>query len=251
LNRKASHSAKKKGSRLKPISWIAGVTLLAGLAVIAGIYFEQNTRISGVEFKGNFFTTDEELFNRIESPIGTLADSVDYSEMFISLKSLPYVKDLSLSMSIRGRLSFNVHEYEPLALLVDGSNRIYVTDGGLKLPLIPEKIKDVPLVYGFPVQPQSDTLNSNSWKQIEEFLTEARQRNISWVTISEVAWNEREGVVALTHENGVKLVFGHEMFNERLNHWEVFYTEVVSRKGIRSFSSIDLRFRNQIVTHES
>lgn len=241
----------KKSAPLKAMSWIAGVTLLAGLAVIAGIYFEQNTRVAGVEFTGNFFTDSEELFDRIESPVGMLADSVNYSEMFSALNALPYVSGVNLSMTMRGRLSFDIKEHEPLALLVNGSDRSYVAAGGIKLPLIPGKIKDVPLLYGFPAEFQNDTLKSDSWKQAEEFLTAAKKKEVSWNTISEIAWNEQEGIVALSHENGVKLVFGHQQFEQRLKHWEVFYSEVVSRKGIRSFRSIDLRFRNQIVTHES
>lgn len=248
MSPKKSHSIPKK---MKAISWTAGVILLAGLAVIAGIYFEQNTRISSVEFHGNVFTTDEELLGAFESPVGQLADSVSFSDMFQGMKALPYVDDVNVRMNIRGRLSFDVTEHKPIALLVNGSNRMYVTLGGIKLPIIPGKAEDVPLVYGFNASVQSDTLTTDSWKQVEEFLTEARQRDLSWITISEVAWNEGEGVVALSHENGVKLVFGNEQFSERLNHWETFYSEVISKKGIGSFSSIDLRFRNQIVTHES
>jgi hypothetical protein len=48
----------------------------------------------------------------------------------------------------------------------------------------------------------------------------------------------------------VKLLFGHTDFDTRLKHWQAFYGEVISTKGIEAFSQIDLRFRNQVVTKE-
>lgn len=241
---------KQSTQPLRLVSWIAAVTLIAGLAVIAGIYFEQNTRITGIEFNGQYYTDEQELVEKIESPVGILADSVNYTKLFSELNTLPYVKDLRVNMTMRGKLSFTVIEHQPIALLVNNSDRSYVAKGGVKLPIIPERAPDVPLVYGFPALFSSDTLKTDAWKEVEEFLTTAKQSNITWNTISEVAWNEYEGVVALSHENGVRLVFGRELYANRLKQWEIFYSEVVSRKGISAFRSIDLRYRNQIVAHE-
>jgi cell division protein FtsQ len=238
----------RKEQPMSAAGWIAGAVLIAGLGVLAGLWFDRNTVITGVEFSGNYFTSDEELNAVIELPEGVMADSVNYPSLFESLKSLPYVTHASASMSIRGRIHFRVTEHEPIAMLVNGGNRVYAAEGGIRLPMVPGKTADVPLVYGFSATNPGDTLSSDSWKQVEEFLTTAKNSRLAWITISEVAWNEREGVVALSHENGVRLVFGHSGFDDSVANWEVFYSEVVSRKGIRSFNSIDLRFRDQIVT---
>ncbi len=250
MSKDKSHIKSNK-QPLRLVSWLAAVTLIAGLAVIAGIYFEQNTRITGIEFKGHYFTDEQELADQIESPVGMLADSVDYNNLFKELKSLPYVNDVRVNMTMRGRLSFTISEHKPIAMLVNNSDRSYVAKGGIKLPIIPERVIDVPLLYGFPALFSSDTLQTDSWKEVEEFLIAANRSSIAWNTISEIAWNELEGVVALSHENGVRLVFGRELFTDRVNQWEIFYSKVVSRKGITAFRSIDLRFRNQIVALES
>lgn len=218
------------------------------MGVYAGIYFEKNTTIQEVRFSGNSFTDDSTLTGVIEIPIGMLADSVDYTGLFESIKELPYVKDVSANMNIRGTLTLHVHEREPIAMLVDGNSKNYVGEGGIKLPIIPGQVRNVPLLYGFPANPIADTLNSGPFKQIEQFLTEAKSNEIGWITISEVAWNNREGVVALTYENGVKLIFGENDFSEKIRNWEAFYTNIVTQKGIHSFTSVDLRFRDQVVT---
>lgn len=233
---------------IKNSIWILlTVALLTG-AVLGGLYLEKNTRIESVKFEGNRYTDTESLQNALSSPVGILADSIHFDSLFNDLKELPYVKDATVSMGIRGTLTFHIYEREPIALLVDGSKRVYVADGGIKLPIVQGHINNVPLVYGFSVNPIEDTLKSDSYKQVEDFLIAARSNELGWITISEVSWNEREGVVALSYENGVKLLFGHDRFNEKMEHWKAFYTEVVSKKGIQSFKSIDLRFKDQIVT---
>jgi len=240
-----------KKHRKKIISSITGIAFalaLAGLAVFAGFYMERNTEIQALQFTGQFFTEDDALIEVMDSPIGLPADSVRFDPIFEDLKSLPYVQDVDVTMNFRGTLTFRIAEHEPIAMLVDGSNRSYVAEGGIKLPVYPEKIRNVPLVYGFSAQPVADTLNSNAYQQVEDFLTTARQNDLGWITISEVAWNNREGVVALTHDNGVKLLFGEHDFEQKLKNWQAFYTNVVSQKGIQSFNSVDLRFRDQIVT---
>jgi cell division protein FtsQ len=244
---------KKRSNSKKPVTLISAIMLIVGLAVLAGYWAEQSTVIEGVEFRGYHFTAPDELEATIDSrsPVGVKADSVDYRSLIETVSALPYVKDVKISMGRRGVLTFSVTEREPLAMLVDGNRRSYVAEGGIRLPLVTGKSVDVPLVYGFPAEPLSDTLKSDGYRQVEEFLTEARNNRFTWITISEVAWNEREGVVALTAENGVKLLFGHSGFDRSVRHWQEFYQEVVAVQGIRSFNQIDLRFRNQIVTQES
>lgn len=251
MSKKTTHTAKQLPGRAKTMSWFAGSILIAGLAVLAGFYMEQNTRVTGVEFSGNYFTAENDLLEQIGSPVGLMADSVDYADLIGSLQSLPYVERAEVNMGMRGRLSFTISEREPIALLVNESDRIYVAEGGIKLPLIPEKTRDVPLVYGFPVKPAADTLSGTAYQQTEDFLLEAKKNRFGWITISEVAWDDREGVVALSSENGVKLIFGQNDFAEKILHWETFYSEIITRKGIEAFQSIDLRFRGQIVTRES
>ena len=235
---------------VKTFLWGSAVVGIAAAAVMGGLYLEKNTRIIDIYITGNHFTEDESVINAIDSPIGLLADSLDYSKYYESILALPYVDDVNIRMNFRGILTFNITEITPLALLTHGSDRIYVGEGGIKLPVKTEKTVDVPILYGFSVNPVADTLNSEAFKQTEKFLKAARDSEFGWITISEVAWNDREGVVALSFENGVKLIFGENDFEEKINHWQAFYSQVVSRQGITSFDEIDLRFSNQIVTRK-
>lgn len=247
---------KKSGKHIKsnkraglPSLLGAGVAfILLGLAVYAGFYMEKNTYINSVEFNGTFYTDDSDLLSAIVAPIGLRADSVQFDSLFEQLKSVPYVKDVSVKMSIRGKLTFLIEEHQPFAMLVQGSIRNYLSEDGMILPIVSDQILNVPLVYGVDKHQIADSTRTGPYWKTINFLHAAQDSDIGWATISEVAWTDQEGIVALTHENGVKLIFGQENFEEKMSHWKTFYSEIISKEGIQSFEVIDLRFRDQIVT---
>ncbi len=105
------------------------------------------------------------------------------------------------------------------------------------------------MLYGYSAE-SSDTIKTESFIQVRDFLVAAKTNEFGWTTISEVVFDETDGVVALSHENGVKLLFGRNNFKHKLENWEAFYAEVIRTKGIQSMQQVDLRFSNQVVTHE-
>ncbi|MFO7845252.1 MAG: FtsQ-type POTRA domain-containing protein [Balneolaceae bacterium] len=242
----------KPNSNKKSIStpgWAAFAVLMLGLAALAGFYFEQNTRISSVDFEGHVFTQEQHLVDAFDSPVGILADSVSYSSIYSSVNALPYVKKTDVRMSFRGTLTIAVEERQPIGMLADKPVSFFDEDG-IVLPAVAGHWVDVPVVYGFKAPAAGDTLQTSGFTQVREFLKSVKTDPLSWSTVSEVAWNEDQGVVALSSENGVKLVFGRDDFEQKVTHWKAFYQDVVAHKGIDSFRSVDLRFRNQIVADE-
>ena len=242
---------KKSSNLFKSFFWVLAAFVLAVGAVLAGRYVEKNTRIEAVEFSGNHFTPEEELFASLDSPIGLLADSVDYPSLLSRLDELPYVKQSGVNMSIMGTLTFVIREREPLAMLIYGSERVYVSEGGHILPVLPGKAVDVPLLYGFAVNSDMEVLTDENFEQVERFLTAIRSSQFGWISISEITWNSVAGVVAVGYKDDVKLIFGKDDFEEKLQKWDAFYSEVVPMKGFERFESIDFRFKNQIITKDA
>jgi len=242
-----SHSEPQKSTN--PLPWIGGAILVLGLAVLAGLYWSSTMTVQQVRFSGNHFVPISEL-QKINVPTGMHPDSMDFGKIMNRFEQINYVKQADISVDPSGGLMIDITERQPIALLADGNKKIYVDRHGVRLPLILGKNVDVPILYGFRASPLRDTLNSDAFKKVSDFLMTARNKNVSNATISEVAWTQKEGVVALTNQNGVKLVFGKGDFATRLRNWEAFYGEVVKQKGIEAMRSIDLRFEGQIVTRE-
>ena len=252
MTKNKQHNDKEKAQQsFNAIPWIAGAVLVLGLAVLAGIYWNKTSTIQDVRFEGNYFVTTQELEQKAEVPMGVSPDSLNFIEIINRVEDIPYVHHADVNVEPSGKLLVNITERKPIALLANGDKKIYVDKDGIRLNLILEKTVDVPILYGFDASPMQDTLKSDAFIAVRNFLIAMHQKPVSNATISEIGWTKNEGIVALTNENGVKLIFGKEDFQTRLRNWEAFYGEIVKTKGIASMRSIDLRFKGQIVTQET
>tara|TARA_R110000868_G_scaffold259361_3_gene517223 strand:+ start:53926 stop:54672 length:747 start_codon:yes stop_codon:yes gene_type:complete len=248
LSSKGTHIEVQRG---KLLPWVTTILMVLGVAVLAALYWNRNVTINEVKIVGTYFTTTEEIGEVANVPMGIKPDSLDLQSLIARVEMLSYVKSASPYVEPSGDLKITITERNPIAVLVKGSTRVYVDEDGVRLPILEGKIMNLPLVYGFRTTIGRDTLKSEEFNQIRDFLIGARTNEFGWATISEVAYDQKEGVVALSHENGVKLLFGVNDFDIKLRNWEAFYAEVIRTKGIQSMQQVDLRFKNQVVTRES
>ncbi len=234
----------------KSISWLYAVLFIIAVSIIITIYRNRDLKVKSVEFIGNYYTQTEQLNKVAGIDFEENPDSLNYDEIIGNLKNLAYIKEIQLFVEPNGSLRFNVEERQPIALLLHGEKRSYVDKDGVQLPIIKGKTQNVPLVYGFSAENYRDTLKSRSFEQIRDLLIAAKENEFGWATLSELTYSKNDGVIALSHENGVKLIFGEHDFETKLENWEAFYGEIVREKGINKIQQVDLRFLNQVVTRE-
>lgn len=223
--------------------------MVTGLAVLAAMYWNKNVTVQEVQVNALYFTDYESIKQAAAVPLGVKPDSLDLDALILRVEKLDYVRSVIPYIEPSGDLRLNVSEREPIALLVSGANRKYVDAEGVRLPIPKGKTRDVPLLYGYSAA-STDTIKTESFTQVRDFLMQAKIDGFGWTTISEVAFDETDGVVALSYENGVKLIFGRNNFKTKLENWKAFYAQVVKTKGIDAMRQVDLRFTNQVVTRE-
>ncbi|MDX1671573.1 MAG: hypothetical protein R3211_04475 [Balneolaceae bacterium] len=255
MAKRGSHKGSSEtGSTLQkgfnPLPWTAVALLILAGAVIAGVYWNRTATIKEIRFSGNYFVETEQLKDRVEIPLGVRPDSIDFMVVINKIERISYVKWASIEMEPGGRLIVKITERQPIALLADGKNKTYVDAEGIRLALKPGKAVNVPIVYGFGVDTKSDTLASEEFMNVLDFLVSVKKNPVCDATISEVTWTDEKGIVALSHAGEVNLIFGYGEYPTRLKNWEAFYGEVVRTKGLDRMQWVDLRFRNQIVTRE-
>lgn len=229
--------------------WITTVLMVTGIAVLAALYWNRNVTVQDVQVNNLYFTEYELLKQTADIPLGVKPDSLDLDAVVHRVEKLDYVRSVKPYIEPSGDLRLTVAERLPIALLVNGSDRAYVDAEGVRLPVLEGKTPDVPLLYGYSAI-STDTIKSEDFAQVRDFLMRAKINGFGWTTISEVVYDKNDGVVALSHENGVKLIFGQNDFETKLENWKAFYTEVIRVKGIQSIQQVDLRFKNQVVTRE-
>lgn len=246
--KESNNEAKKADSSINPLPWVGGALLILGCAVAAGLYWTSTMKVQEVYYEGNDFVSEEKL-RAIDIPTGVHPDSLNTLQIIKQFEAIPYIDQAAVNIEPSGNVTIRITERQPVAMLVERSRKAYVDAEGIRLTVPLGESVNVPLLYGFSARPLGDTLKSSSFKAASEFLVQLRKKKVSDATISEIAWTD-DGIVALTNQNGVKLIFGKEDFATRLRNWEAFYAKVIKQKGIESMRSIDMRFQGQIVTRE-
>lgn len=249
MAKKESHTNTKASKRsISPLPWAGGALFVLGLAIVAGFYWSSKMKVQEVYFEGHYFVSEEQL-REVDIPTGIHPDSLNSLDIISRFEQIPYVKQAAMDVEPSGNITIHIAERQPVAMLLDEGSRIYIDRDGIRLPMVLGKTVNVPLLYGFDAHPLGDTLSGQHAGPVTDFLARLREKPVSNATISEVAWTEN-GIVALTNQHGVKLIFGKEDFGTRLRNWEAFYAEIIKQKGIENMQSIDLRFQEQIVTRE-
>ncbi len=238
-------------STLKNIVIGVVISTMVGLAALVGIHNERNTLLKEVRVHGNSVIKSSEFDEIRKQVIGQHPDSLNMGDLTLLAMKNPYVDTVILRVEAAGALILDVMEYEALGMLIDGDREALIAHDGTVLPFRREAMTGpLPLIYGYSTRHES-LEKELGFEEIARFLTESRKHELSWLTISEVTWNSEDGVVVLSQENGVKLLFGNADFDASIQKWMAFYKEVIVHKGIGAFHTIDLRFRGQIVTRET
>ncbi len=228
---------------------IIGALLLA--AIIAGYYFNRATIVKEVEVTGNTFTPAEKVIKQAAVPLNTPPDSLPYLRIIKDVETLPYVKEATVQVVPPKTLLIRVSERKPVGVLADQGNQPYFDANGIVLPRVTGKAVNVPLVYGLRHTAPGDTLKGKAATEVTAFLQAALDHQFASLTLSEVGYDSDTGVIALSQDNGVKLLFGHNDFDRALRNWEAFYQQVVPHKGMNKLASVDLRFVGQVVTKDA
>lgn len=231
--------------------YVAGTMALLFAAVMAGYYLDRTTIVKKVEVTGNHFISAKIVIKKAAVPLGMPPDSMPYMRILRNVESLPWVKTASIRVVPPDVLLIQVSERQPIGILADQAHKPYFDADGVVMSRLPGKAVNVPLVYGLPRTMPGDTLTGVAATQIPAFLEAAEDHGFTSLTISEVAYDPATGVIALSQDNGVKLLFGRGDFSRKLRNWAAFYRQVIPRKGMNKLASVDLRFKGQVITKDS
>ena len=225
--------------------------LIAG-SIAIGYYISSSVIIRDVAVHGSQMSDKDEIIDFLNNRvIGIHADSLNLNEIKNDVESRSYVKQSRIFISPTGRMTIEITEREPLALIMQGDSITMVDFEGVKMPIPNGNVPDLPLLFGFNALPLSDTLSTDAFKVTAEFLNTLKQHPLAFITISEVGWHKENGVVALSREQDITLIFGFENFQNRLEYWSGFYRDVAPRKGLASYRSLDFRYKGQIIAKNS
>lgn len=235
-------------SRMRLTFWLIGIVGIIGALLVVSHYWNQTVKVKGINIEGNHFASEELVKSTLQPSVGIKVDSLDFMKSLRSVEKLPYIKRAYLNMAPNGVLQVRVKERQPIAMCASGSKKLYFDNEGILLPVVQSKPVNVPLVYGFNDISPGDTLQGAAFETVEKFMNTLRQNDLAYSTISEIAFIEDKGLVAITQGKRIRLVFGKSNFTRKVNYWETFYDKVAVNNPLTSVNEIDLRYEGQIIT---
>ena len=177
-----------------------------------------------------------------------LVKDVDCGVITEAAAHVPYLKDVSTSVSVSGKVVVRATQRRPIARLFYGGKELYFdADGGI-MPVSQHGDCDVLVAGGAFTEPlQADSLNS----QMTALLTLATflDDESKYGGLIDQIFIGSDGDIMMVPKLGDQVIeLGDaEDLDEKFSNLMTFYRKGMPRAGWDTYSKISLRFRNQVV----
>ena len=236
---------------------------LGSLILISLISFRalrlSERKVSGIEIvimnNQDFYLIDQfeiqALLDKEQSVVlGTNFDQVDIKLLERQVEENPFVAEIDIFMSVTGVLGAKVSQAQPIGRLMSsrGPDQ-YIDVTGKLLPMNTDYTARVPLI-SFAEYPQweSNLGENDLGKQLMEFLIFINKDELWKAQIAQLAVSEENELTLWPQITKQLILFGPvDEIEEKFKKLKLFYKEVLPKKGWNTYSSINLKYKNQIV----
>jgi cell division protein FtsQ len=236
---------------------------LGSLILISLISFRalrlSERKVSGIEIvimnNQDFYLIDQfeiqALLDKEQSVVlGTNFDQVDIKLLERQVEENPFVAEIDIFMSVTGVLGAKVSPAQPIGRLMSsrGPDQ-YIDVTGKLLPMNADYTARVPLI-SFAEYPQweSNLGENDLGKQLMEFLIFINKDELWKAQIAQLVVSEENELTLWPQMTKQLILFGPaDEIEEKFKKLKLFYKEVLPKKGWNTYSSINLKYKNQIV----
>ncbi len=204
---------------------------------------------------GEYFTDQMEIVNLLNAEntdyvLGLSLDNLDLKLLESRVEINPFVKDAQIYRDIKGNLIVKVEQARPIARIYNpnGPDQ-YIDEDGRLLPVNAKHTARVPIV---------ETERSFSWERslVETDYGMDLLSMLNYIEKDEF-WKAQIAQIVIEKDGQLKLLpqvtkqeilFGMPKGLEgKFRKLMVFYKEILPNKGWNTYSSVNLKFENQIV----
>jgi cell division protein FtsQ len=220
--------------------------------IVGFLYAFTNTRNKSriitkpeVKFSGSanlFLTHDNVSKLLIQNPSGLNNDTKDIIDLNVlesALNSNPMVKNAEVFMSVNGRLTAEVEQKRPIARVHTNAS-YYIDDEGSYMPLSTNYSARVPLVTGTVYKTKLDKIYKIAMViDADEFLKQH---------VIEINQDADQNISLRLRKYDFSIKIGSlNKLQKKINNFKAFYKKAVKDKTINTYSSVNLRFDNQVI----
>ncbi|MEI8032400.1 MAG: FtsQ-type POTRA domain-containing protein [Chlorobiaceae bacterium] len=254
-----------EASRASAGSWV--VMMIVFLCVVAGLatladyagQWKKELLVRGFVVEGVSSIAPGELLKRVADFKGQNLEALDLSQLKSRIVSYPYVSDAVIQKELNGMVRIRVVERVPVALTDIGGTTMVIDREGFLLsgkPEFIERMGKLMRVSGFTrFKPAGNGLLKMDRREaslLAEFLDAFWASEYASLLIREFHFSDNNQSYCIAAQTPTRFIVGNDgNFKEKLKKFEIFWQKVVSKKGLGSFETVDLRFRDRIFTRDS
>lgn len=235
---------------------LIGAIAMAVLVIVANIS-RSNRQVQGVEVSiryghASVLVAEQTVVDSIMAAIPTLyamrVKDVDRSVVAEAASSVPYLKDVTASLSVSGKVVVRATQRRPIARLFYGNKELYFDSDGSIMPVGTIGDCDVLVASGDFVEPlRADSLNS----QMQSLLVLARflDGERKYRSLIDQIYIQRDGDVMMVPKLGDHVIeLGVvEGLDSKFSNLVTFYEKGMPRAGWNTYTKISLKFKDQVV----
>lgn len=238
---------------LKKILSILAVVLLIGYIVFSIVSYtgiSSNDKCQGVEVvikdsMENRFVKAIEIQNILQQKqiklVGKRLKDINYQKIETAVASHKLISRAECYSSPSGIVFINVWQHVPIIRIMGVSGNFYLDQDGKKTGLSLNSAADVVIASGA----IKDSLTLNKLYQMALLL----KNDSFWDSqIEQIEVEPDRGWILIPRVGDYEILFGYpDDIEGKLQRLRLFYQEGLSKVGWERYSTIDLRFKNQIV----
>ncbi|MEP4534206.1 MAG: cell division protein FtsQ [Cyclobacteriaceae bacterium] len=204
---------------------------------------------------GNYFTDKEEVISLLNAEstdyvLGSAVSQLDLKILEERVEVHPFVKDAQVYKDIKGNLIVQVKQAKPIARVFNraGEDR-YIDADGYLIPTKASQVARVPILeFERKLGWEENITESSYGQQLLELLHFVDKDEFWRAQIAGMLIQGDGQIIMQPQVTKQEITFGMpEKLDEKFRKLKLFYKEILPNKGWNTYSSVNLKFKDQIV----
>lgn len=188
--------------------------------------------------------------------VGRKISEINLEKLENGLYKNPFVKRAEVYSDLEGNIFVETEQRVPAARVINqfGSS-FYFDEAGIMMPLSTDYTARVPVVTGIVKESflAGDTISSDVLKKGLPLISFIRNNEFWNAQISEIECTADGECILYPEVGNTKIYFGkpNEDIAEKFNNLMIFYKDALNRLGWSAYKSVNLKYKNQIVSEKN
>lgn len=240
----------------KTLVFVAVVSGLAAAFVLSKLWTRE-AQVARIVAQGNRLQKTEEIERALSKFIGKKMSDVSLAEVVETLSALPYVRKAIATKELPDAIRARIEERQPVAMAIVGGSLKLIDEEGYAMNKSDVALESarLPLLTGFSKVGRDSVsglakLDSAETSIALSFCAALRETELARLVIGEVRVVSPNRLDAFAPEGEARFVFGKGDYERQLERFEIFWTRVVVKRGVKPFEYVDARFDGKIFAKE-